>query len=155
VFINGRELLAPETVIAPSYGSLTPREALYPQGVGFTEDDYGPIRVPKAGDSIALDPAMQSWWMPILQRAGHTVEIRSNGSVLVDGDLWTAAVMDVDQYFVLGDHRDNSADSRMWGFVRQDEIVGEALLVYWSSQERDEHDAGGSVRWDRIGTLIR
>jgi signal peptidase I len=94
--------------------------------------------------------------MPILSRDGHIVEIRLNGSVLVDGTARSSMILDSDHYFVLGDHRDNSADSRMWGFVRHEEIIGEALMVYWSARETDDHgNGGGAVRWDRIGTLIR
>jgi signal peptidase I len=105
---------------------------------------------------VELDPASAPFWLPLLQRDGHVVEIRPNGSVLVDGTACSSTVLDSDHYVVLGDHRDNSADSRMWGFVRHEEIIGEALLVYWSMRETDDRGSGwSSVRWDRIGTLIR
>lgn len=155
LFINGRELLTPETAIPPSYRTVALREALYPRGSGFTDIDYGPIRVPKRGDVIDLDHTTAAFWMPLLQRAGYHIDLRSNGSVLVDGERMSRVVLDEDHYFVLGDHRDNSADSRMWGFVREDEIVGEALVVYWSSRNDGSDEDSGSIRWGRIGTLIR
>ena len=155
VFVNNLELLTPETVILPRFRVAAHREALFPLGVGFSDIDYGPIRVPKAGDVITLDPSQAPFWLPILQRAGHFVELRPNGSVLVDGMQRSEITLETDHFFVLGDHRDNSADSRMWGFVRRDEIVGEALMVYWSMREQEAETGDRSVRWGRIGTLIR
>ncbi|MEK6651180.1 MAG: signal peptidase I [Bacteroidota bacterium] len=156
LFINGRELLPPATGTMPGFQNAARREALYPHGAGFTDVDYGPLRVPRAGDTLVLDPASAPFWFPILQRDGHMAEIRPNGSVLVDGTACSYIILDCNHYFVLGDHRDNSADSRMWGFVRHDEIIGEGLLVYWSTREPDDRGSGwGTVRWDRIGTLIR
>jgi signal peptidase I len=54
-----------------------------------------------------------------------------------------------DYVFVLGDNRDNSYDSRFWGFVPMDDIIGQAMIVYWSV------DPQKHVRWERIGTLVR
>jgi len=53
------------------------------------------------------------------------------------------------KYFVLGDNRNNSRDSRFWGFVPQEYLVGKAVVIWWSW-----NDATGSIRWDRLGTLV-
>jgi signal peptidase I len=156
LFINGRELLAPSTALGPSFMETATREARFPEGAGFTDRDYGPIRVPKAGDTIVLDRATAGFWMPLLQREHRTVEFDAEGIVFVDGEPRTSVTLNEDMYFVLGDHRDNSWDSRMWGFVPRRDVVGEALVVYWSMREPDERGGdGGGVRWDRIGTLVR
>lgn len=156
LYINGRELLTPSTALGPSFQTTRTREARFPEGAGFTDRDYGPIRVPKAGDTVLLDPTTAALWLPLLQRDHRKVEFDAEGIVFVDGEASTSVTLDQDMYFVLGDHRDNSWDSRMWGFVPHRDIVGEALLVYWSMREPEERgESGGGVRWDRIGTLVQ
>jgi signal peptidase I len=156
LIVNGRELLVPSTSIGPSFMTTRRREARYPEGAGYTDRDYGPVRAPKAGDTLVLDPATAGFWLPLLRRNAHRVEFEDQGRVVVDGEVRRELVVDEDQYFVLGDHRDNSWDSRMWGFVPRRDIVGEALMVYWSMREPDERGGSdGGVRWDRIGTLVR
>lgn len=155
LYINGRELLAPETAVGPSFSTARRREARFPDGAGFTDRDYGPVRVPRAGDTITLDPSLAGHWLPMLYQADHQVEI-NDGRVFIDGAECTTMVVEDDQYFVLGDHRDNSWDSRMWGFVPRRDVVGEAFMVYWSMEEPEVRgDGAGTIRWDRIGTLVR
>ena len=64
-------------------------------------------------------------------------------------DNWGPITVPEDKYFALGDNRENSRDSRYWGFVDRDALVGEALVIYWS------WDKDFKPRWGRIGTILR
>lgn len=83
-------------------------------------------------------------------RNGKTLDeryvVHTDPAVLTDRDMMQPTVVPADRYFVLGDNRDNSYDSRFWGFVDREEIKGKALVVYWSRQGKD-------FRLDRIGKL--
>jgi signal peptidase I len=162
VIVNGREVLLPShaksSVIA---GTLQPGfvDAGNPTHTPIDGNNFGPTIVPKKGDVIPLTPSSLASWKKFIEREHHTVELSSNGSVAIDGVESSQYVVAQDYFFMLGDNRGNSLDSRFWGFVPDDHILGEALVLYWSwdpEQPGDEaHNQPASIRWNRIGTLIR
>jgi signal peptidase I len=133
--------------------------SLFPGSAGFTAGEYGPLYVPQRGARVELQAGTIDMWKGLLEREGHLVEVKGDGVILVDGVATSSYTITKNYYFVLGDNRDNSVDSRMWGFVCEDDIIGEALLVYWSSPPSDGYSGEShlfrNVRYDRIGTLIR
>jgi signal peptidase I len=78
--------------------------------------------------------------------------------VLVDGTPTSTYVVERDYVFGMGDHRDNSLDSRYWGFIPKENLVGTPILVYWSWNSNIPltfiFERLGSVRWGRIGKII-
>lgn len=118
---------------------------------GWTRDNYGPIWVPKKGATITLTPAN----LPIYERCirnfeHHTLEVQGN-QIVIDGTPTTTYTFQMDYYFMMGDNRHNSADSRAWGFVPEDHIVGKPLSV-WLSIDKDKPLLKGGIRWNRIFT---
>jgi len=160
VYVNGRQLANPEHVkLEPinsgPRGVSNPR--IFPKGSSFNEDNYGPIRVPKEGDVIELTPENIDGWEVFIEREGHSVERQGDG-ILIDGKLATSYRVEQNYLFVLGDNRENSLDSRFWGFLPEDNIVGQALIIYWSWNQNlplASADKFRSVRWARIGTIVR
>jgi signal peptidase I len=125
-------------------GGFGPR--VFPNGSGFGRDNYGPLYVPARGDTLILTP--QNWpaYKALITRyEGHEAYLYPDGSFEIDGVRTNRYVVQQDYYFVLGDNRDSSADSRVWGYVPQDHIVGKAVLVYFSWDEME-----GKVRLPRI-----
>lgn len=158
--VNGKEFFRPpgmQYIYPPS-----PRDqvdpGMFPPGVQWNHDQYGPLRVPRKGDTVALDANNYGQWYIFIQREGHTTDLSGNG-VMVDGKPVTAYTVQRDYYFMMGDNRDNSEDSRFFGFVPRDNIVGQAMLVYWSWNPKFLFPSQfgkllGSTRWDRIFHLI-
>lgn len=158
IMVNNREMIPPATVRSSSFHRASVGQRLFPAGSGFTEWEYGPIHVPGAGDRISLRPENLASWKRLIEGEGHRVDMNEE-AILIDGHARDEYILTKNYYFVLGDNQDNSTDSRMWGFVCEDDIIGEALLVYWSSSPTDEFTGRTipfrDVRWQRVGLLIR
>ena len=90
-----------------------------------------------------------------LKYKGETLSDKSDGFML-NGKRADYYVMDQDCYFMMGDNRDNSRDSRFWGWLSRKDIRGKALILYWSwNNEPPLYDVIHKVRWGRIGWLIK
>jgi signal peptidase I len=162
VIVNAREVLLPSRAKSSVTAGTIQREIVdagQPSHVSIDGNNFGPTIVPKKGDIIRVTPSNLAAWKIFIEREHHTVELSSSGSIAIDGVATSHYVVAQDYYFMLGDNRGNSLDSRFWGFVPDDHILGEALVLYWSwDPEQPGEEADGqpaSIRWNRIGTLIR
>lgn len=117
---------------------------------GWTRDNYGPIWIPKKGSTIVLtDENIQLYERCIRNYEGHDMYLKE-GKVYIDGAMTDTYTFEMDYYWMMGDNRHNSLDSRSWGFVPEDHIVGEPKFV-WLSWDKDSK----SVRWDRFFTTLK
>ncbi|MGB2866989.1 MAG: signal peptidase I [Bacteroidota bacterium] len=133
-------------------------DRIFPKGALWNEDNYGPLVVPKKGMVIPLSRENFPAWEVFIRREGHTAQVLGK-VVLVDGQPVKEYTVQRDYLFGMGDHRDNSLDSRYWGFIPRENLVGTPLVTYWSWNTDiplyDIFSRIGSVRWGRIGSLIR
>lgn len=159
-YVNGKLAPVPRNIKFNS-GLLHPKgyanPRIFPPGEPFNEDNYGPIRIPKKGDVITLTLENLPRWKTFIQREGHLVESR-NGTILVDGKVAEPYIVERDYAFGMGDNRDNSLDSRFWGFIPLESVVGTPMITYWSWDPDlrliNLFDKLASIRFGRIGRLV-
>ena len=127
---------------------------IYPQNGNFhwTRDNYGPIWIPKKGESVKL--TLEN--LPIYERCirayeGNDLQVRE-GKIYINGQEAHSYTFKLDYYWMMGDNRHNSADSRYWGFVPEDHIVGKPIFIWWSSDP--DHSGLNGVRWSRLFKFV-
>jgi signal peptidase I len=115
---------------------------------GWNVDNFGPVIIPKKGWTVKLD----SLTLPLYRRVitvyeGNTLQ-ETGGDILINGKKTDSYTFKMNYYWMMGDNRHNSADSRFWGFVPEDHIVGKALFI-WMSWD-SEGSFFSKIRWSRL-----
>lgn len=124
---------------------------VFPHNINFNwnEDNFGPIWVPSKGATIQL--TVQN--LPLYERIIRVYEendLRVQGnSIYINNQLTNKYTFKMDYFWAMGDNRHNSADSRYWGFVPEDHLVGKAVFV-WLSLDKNKSVADGKIRWSRM-----
>ncbi len=118
----------------------------------WTRDNYGPVWIPAKGKSIRLTlDNLPVYERPIRVYEGNDLRV-VDGRIYINGKPATAYTFKLDYYWMMGDNRHNSADSRYWGFVPEDHIVGKPIFIWWSS-DPDRHGFSG-IRWNRLFSIV-
>ena len=129
-------------------GDLYPLNGNY----GWTRDNYGPIWIPQKGKSIKLNMRnIAIYERPIKVYEGNELDVRG-GKIYINGKEAREYTFKMDYYWMMGDNRHNSADSRYWGFVPEDHIVGKPIFIWWSS-DPDRSGLSG-IRWGRLFRMV-
>ena len=126
-------------------------DGLYPLNLytGWTRDNYGPIWIPKKGENIRLtEDNLPIYERPIAVYEGNKLEMRDS-KIYINGEQTDTYTFKMDYYWMMGDNRHNSADSRYWGFVPEDHVVGKPIVV-WLSLDKDRGWFDGKIRWNRF-----
>ena len=139
-------------VEAIAFDSAAAKGEVYPlNGVtGWTRDNYGPVWIPKKGESIELTlENLPVYERPIRVYEGNDLRVTDDGQILINGKQATSYTFKMDYYWMMGDNRHSSADSRYWGFVPEDHIVGKPIII-WLSTDKDRGWFQGHIRWNRL-----
>ena len=128
---------------------IFPHNPSYP----WTEDNFGPLWIPSKGATVGLNLDN----LPLYERIIDVYENNDlavrNGAIYINGKPSNSYTFKMDYYFMMGDTRHNSADSRFWGFVPEDHVVGKGSFI-WLSLDKDRHFPF-NIRWKRIFSGIR
>ena len=133
-----------ENYVNYSKGRVFPYDAFH---YNWDVDNYGKVWIPKKGATVTLSDSI----LPLYERAitvyeGHTLEKKADG-IYIDNNKTSTYTFKYNYYWMMGDNRHNSQDSRFWGFVPETHIVGKASLIWFS------WDKG--PRWSRIFKNIK
>jgi signal peptidase I len=126
-------------------------------------NNFGPVYIPKKGDVVKLNKKTYPFYKWIISRyddhdAGHKidkhqVELKGN-DVYIDGKLTKEYTVKQDYYWMMGDNRSQSEDSRFWGFVPFDHVVGKPVFIFMSIDNDPTKKALDKIRWDRVFTTV-
>ena len=116
---------------------------------GWTVDNYGPVYIPKKEATVAISPANISLYERIISiYEGNKLEVK-DGKIFINGEVATTYTFKMSYYWMMGDNRHNSEDSRVWGFVPEDHIVGKPLFIWFSTKNGNMFNG---INWGRIFT---
>jgi len=117
-------------------------------------DNYGPLYIPKKGVTVDLNLKNLSLYKRLITvYEGHDLDVKGS-DIYIDGEVATTYTFGMNYYWLMGDNRHNSADSRFWGFVPEDHVVGKASFV-WLSLDPEKSLFEGKIRWNKMFRVIR
>ncbi len=142
--------------------SIFPHSPAYP----WNKDNFGPLVIPKKGVTVQLDPGNIVLYDRIIDvYEGNDLKV-VDGKIMINGQEASSYTFKMDYYFMMGDNRHNSADSRFWGFVPEDHIVGKAVFIWMSMKDFEHNGENGrfrisklfssdsKMRWSRFFTFV-
>ena len=127
---------------------------LYPLNAytGWTRDNYGPVWIPKKGATVKLNMKnIAVYERPIRAYEHNDLKVK-DGQIYINGRLAHSYTFKMDYYWMMGDNRHNSADSRYWGFVPEDHVVGKPIFIWWS--HNPDHPGFSGIRWSRLFNFV-
>ena len=122
----------------------------------WSADKYGPLYIPRKGDVITLTPKNIMLYGKTIKHYEWNTDVEvSDDKILIGGEEIKEYTFKQNYYFMMGDNRHNSEDSRFWGFVPHDHVVGKAMFVWFSLEKGPLTSFFSRIRWNRIGYGIQ
>lgn len=128
---------------------IASNNAIFPHSKNWTVDNMGPLYIPKAGKTVELNAESLPFYKRIISEyENHDLKVEGD-KISIDGKIASSYTFEQDYYWMMGDNRHNSEDSRFWGFVPHNHIVGKPIFI-WLSLDYEK----GKIRWDRLFTTV-
>ena len=120
----------------------------------WNKDNMGPIYIPEAGKSVDLNKETLPFYKKVISEyEGNDLKVNGD-EIRINGQIATSYTFKQDYYWMMGDNRHNSLDSRYWGFVPADHIVGKPIFIWMSIDGINDGIKNWSIRWDRLFTTV-
>ena len=151
-----KELQAAKKEVIPNFEDDEYDASIFPHDPRYqwNKDNFGPIIIPKKGVTVAINDSTIVLYDKIIRNYElNTLEMK-DGKILINGKEATKYTFRMDYFFMMGDNRHNSADSRYWGFVPEDHIVGKPVFV-WLSLDKFKDWGNGKIRWRKMFRKIK
>ena len=149
--LSNKELIDSIVAVPEPEGDL-----LYPlnHDYGWTRDNYGPVWIPKKGETIKLTmDNVAIYDRPIRVYEANDLKVK-DGKIYINGKESTEYTFKMDYYWMMGDNRHNSLDSRYWGFVPEDHVVGKPIFIWYSVCPDALNPEAPHIRWNRIFKMV-
>ena len=154
--LEGRKDIA--DTIVPHKWTPAESEWMFPLNMNthWTVDDYGPVWIPAKGETVEINIEN----LPIYERIikvyeGNDLKVERDGTILINGQKANSYTFKMDYYWMMGDNRHNSLDSRYWGFVPEDHIVGRPVFIWLSLNQDKKWGQKGKIRWNRMFRSVK
>jgi signal peptidase I len=130
---------------------------IFPHGPNqkqWTKDNLGPIEIPSSGKTVKLNSETLPFYKRIIKEYEGNDLIINGIEIRINGQVTTSYTFKQDYYWMMGDNRHNSEDSRYWGFVPADHIVGKPIFIWMSIDGINDGIKNWSIRWERLFTTV-
>ena len=125
---------------------------IFPHTKQWSQDNFGPIYIPQKGKTVALTLESLPFYKTIITDYEKKNLVVNGNEIRIDGKIATTYTFDQNYYWMMGDNRHNSEDSRYWGYVPENHIVGKPIFIWLSW---DTNGKGiNKIRWDRVFTTV-
>lgn len=129
-------------------------KSIFPGTKDWNVDNLGPIYIPEAGKSVELNKETLPFYKKVIgEYEGNDLKVNGD-EIRINGQVATSYTFKQDYYWMMGDNRHNSLDSRYWGFVPADHIVGKPIFIWMSIDGINDGIRNWSIRWDRLFTTV-
>lgn len=135
--------------------SIDTTQSIFPVNKPWNQDWYGPVRIPKKGDVVAINKETLPMYRWIISEYEHNSLTEKDNQIFINGKPASSYTIQQDYYMMVGDNRDASLDARFFGFVPEENIVGKPMFTWMSlqgafSDSSSSYQAPFKIRWDRM-----